>query len=91
MNALPNLTQKFTRHLFGITLLVGLAVNLTQAVAAPPTGNAVESVETTTLPNGNVMVRVNLKNAISVTPAGFTVGNPPRSIGRSQTEVEGMR
>lgn len=80
MNALPNLTQKIFRNLFGLTILVGLAFTLSQsrADAAPPTGNAVESVETTTLPNGQVMVRVNLRNALNGTPAGFTVGNPPR-------------
>jgi len=80
MNALPNLTQKIIRSLFGLTLLIGLIFTLIQsrAEAAPPTGNAVESVETTTLPNGQVMVRVNLKNSLSGTPAGFTVGNPPR-------------
>ena len=78
MNALPSLTQKITRHLFGLTLLVGLTLTVLQVSAAPPTGNAVESVETTTLPNGKVMVRVNLKSPLVVTPAGFTVGNPPR-------------
>ncbi|MEQ1662327.1 MAG: type IV pilus secretin PilQ [Thiobacillus sp.] len=35
-------------------------------------------METTTLPGGKVVVRVNLKNALIATPAGFTVGNPPR-------------
>ncbi len=78
MNALPNLTQKIIRHLFGLTLLVGLASTTYQATAAPPTGNAVQSIETTTLPSGKVMVRVNLKNALGATPAGFSVGNPPR-------------
>ena len=78
MNALPNITQKITRHLFGLTLLFGLAFTTIQAAAAPPTGNAVESVETTTLPGGKVMVRVNLKHPLGATPAGFTVGNPPR-------------
>ncbi|HUX31280.1 MAG TPA: type IV pilus secretin PilQ [Thiobacillus sp.] len=67
------------RHLFGIALLAGLALPLAvRAADAPPTGNAVESVETTTLPGGKVVVRVNLKNALTATPAGFTVGNPPR-------------
>lgn len=78
MNALPSLTQKITRQLFGLTLLVGLTLTALQVSAAPPTANAVESVETTTLPGGKVMVRVNLKNPLGVTPAGFTVGNPPR-------------
>ena len=80
MNALPNFIQKMIRHLFVLTLLGGIAFSLShsRANAAPPTGNAVESVETTTLPNGQVMVRVNLKHALNGTPAGFTVGNPPR-------------
>lgn len=79
MNALPKIAQKMTRHLLGIVLLTGLALPLTASAAdTPPTGNAVQSVETTTLPGGKVVVRVNLKNALTATPAGFTVGNPPR-------------
>lgn len=80
MNALPNFIQKMIRNLFVLTLLGGMAFALShsRANAAPPTGNAVESVETTKLPNGQVMVRVNLKHALNGTPAGFTVGNPPR-------------
>ncbi|MDZ7586064.1 MAG: hypothetical protein U0938_14715, partial [Thiobacillus sp.] len=63
MNALPktigrSIAQKITRHLFGIALLAGLALPLAVGAAdAPPTGNAVESVETTTLPGGKVVVR----------------------------------
>ncbi len=79
MNALPKIAQKMTRHLFGIALLTGLVLPLAvRAADTPPTGNAVQSVETTTLPGGKVVVRVNLKNALTATPAGFTVGNPPR-------------
>lgn len=79
MNALPKIAHKMTRHLFGIALLASLALPLAaRAADAPPTSNAVQSVETTTLPGGKVVVRVNLKNALTATPAGFTVGNPPR-------------
>ncbi|MHB0918891.1 MAG: type IV pilus secretin PilQ [Thiobacillus sp.] len=68
-----------TRHLFGIALLAGLALPFAaRAADAPPTGNAVQSVETTTLPGGKVVVRVTLQKALTATPAGFTVGNPPR-------------
>lgn len=71
--------DRMTRHLFGIALLAGLALPLAVLAAdATPTGNAVQSVEATTLPGGKVVVRVNLKNALTATPAGFTVGNPPR-------------
>ncbi len=79
MNALPKIAQKMTRHLFGIALLTSLALPLAvRAADAPPTGNAVQSVETSTLPGGKVVVRVSLKNALTGVPAGFTVGNPPR-------------
>jgi type IV pilus assembly protein PilQ len=79
MNALPKIAQKITRHLFGIVLFTGLVLPLSvHAADVPPTGNAVQSVDTTTLPGGKVVVRVTLKNALTATPAGFTVGNPPR-------------
>jgi len=79
MNALPKIAQKMTRHLIGVVLFTGLVLPLAaRAADTPPTANAVQSVETTTLPGGKVMVRVNLKNALTATPAGFTVGNPPR-------------
>ena len=71
--------DRMTRHLFGIALLAGLALPFAaRAADAPPTGNAVQSVETTTLPGGKVVVRVTLQKALTATPAGFTVGNPPR-------------
>ncbi len=79
MNALPKIAQKLSRQLIGITLLTGLVLPLTvRAADVPPTGNAVQSVETTTLPGGQVVVRVTLKKALTAEPAGFTVGNPPR-------------
>jgi type IV pilus assembly protein PilQ len=79
MNALPIIAQKLTRHLLGVVLLTGLVLPLAvRAADAPPTGNAVQSVEATTLPGGKIVVRVNLKNALTAVPAGFTVGNPPR-------------
>jgi len=79
MNALPKIALKLTRHLFGIALLTGLALPLAvragrgaahrQRGAKRRDNNAVR---------GKVVVRVNLKNALTATPAGFTVGNPPR-------------
>jgi len=79
MNALPKIAQKMPRHLLGVILFTGLVLPFAaHAADAPPTGNAVQSVETTTLPGGKVVVRVNLKKALAATPAGFTVGNPPR-------------
>ncbi len=76
MNALPKIAHKIA-HMFGVVLL-SIAMPIAAHADMPPTGNAVQSVETTTLPGGKVVVRVNLKNALAATPAGFTVGNPPR-------------
>jgi type IV pilus assembly protein PilQ len=84
MNALPKITvrsiaRRVPRYLLGAVLVTGLALPLAvRAADAPPTGNAVQSVETTSLPGGKVMVRVTLKEPMTATPAGFTVGNPPR-------------
>ena len=79
MNALPKIARKLSRQLIGITLLTGLVLPFTvQAAEVPPTGNAVQNVEATTLPGGKVVVRVTLKKALTAEPAGFTVGNPPR-------------
>lgn len=79
MNALPNIALQFIRPLCGMTLVAGLLLSFGgRAADAPPTGNAVQSVDAVTLPGGKVMVRVNLKTPLLATPAGFTVGNPPR-------------
>ena len=79
MNALPTFALKYARTVVGFAVLTGLIVSLSaQAADAPSTGNAVQSVDTTTLPGGRVMVRVNLKKPLAATPAGFSVSNPPR-------------
>src|SRR5512135_1099185 len=79
MNTLPKIVQKMTRQLFGIALLAGLVLPAAvRAADTPPTANAVQNVEATTMPGGKVVVRVTLKKALADIPAGFTVGNPPR-------------
>src|SRR5574340_845215 len=78
MNVLPKIAQKLSRHLLEIALFTGLVLPAVHAADKPPAGNAVQSVEATTLPGGKVVVRVNLLNALTDAPAGFTVGNPPR-------------
>jgi type IV pilus assembly protein PilQ len=79
MKALPKLAEMMTRHLFAVALFTGLVLPaVARAAEAPPTANAVQSVETTTAPGGKVVVRFTLKNPLGATPAGFTVGNPPR-------------
>lgn len=57
-----------------LLLLVGAAAQ----AANPPTSNAVIGIEPAILSGSRVMVRVHLKEALKSTPAGFTVGTPPR-------------
>lgn len=79
MNALPKIAYQFACRMLGAVALAAVALlPAAHAADTPPTANAVQSVETTTLPGGKVMVRVNLKQPLATTPAGFTVGNPPR-------------
>ena len=76
---LKRVKDRMYRQLIGMALLTGLVLPLAvHAADMPPTGNAVQNVETTTLPGGKVVVRVTLKKALTAEPAGFTVGNPPR-------------
>ena len=76
MNALPKLARHLSRIVLGLAVLFAAVHGL--ADDAPPVANAVEGVETTTLPGGKVVVRVSLRRALGATPAGFSVGNPPR-------------
>ncbi len=79
MNALPKLACQFARRFLTAVAFAGVFLPpVAHAADTPPTANAVQSVETTTLPGGKVMVRVNLRQALAATPAGFTIGNPPR-------------
>ncbi len=79
MNALPKLAYQFARRVLGAIALAGVTLlPVAHAADTPPTANAVQSVDTTTLPGGKVVVRINLKQPLAATPAGFTVGNPPR-------------
>jgi type IV pilus assembly protein PilQ len=55
-----------------------LVVGATAQAANPPTTNAVIGIEPAILSGSRVMVRVHLKEPLASTPAGFTVGAPPR-------------
>ena len=57
-----------------LLLLAGMSAQ----AATPPTSNAVIGVEPAILSGNRVVVRVHLKEALKGTPAGFTVGTPPR-------------
>ena len=73
MKALSNFPVKLARWC-AMAVLAGV----TLIPAAWAANNAVEKIETTTLPGGKVAVRVKLKQPLAATPAGFTVSNPPR-------------
>lgn len=57
-----------------LLLLAGASAH----AASPSTANAVIGIEPAVLSGSRVMVRIHLKEALSGTPAGFTLGNPPR-------------
>jgi type IV pilus assembly protein PilQ len=65
------------RLLAGIAAMTGLLLSLS-AIAQPAQPNLLESINTSTLQGGKVIVRVNFKDALSAVPPGFTVTNPAR-------------
>jgi type IV pilus assembly protein PilQ len=75
-NAIFN-TMYASRIMWACACFLLLAGASAQA-ANPPTANAVIGVEPAILSGNRVMVRIHLKEALSGTPAGFTVGTPPR-------------
>lgn len=65
-------------RIFWISAVLLLAAAFSAHAANPPTSNSVVSVEPAALPGGKTVVRIGLKEPLTGTPAGFTVGNPPR-------------
>lgn len=65
-------------RIFWISAVLLLAAAFPAHAANPPTSNSVVSVEPAALPGGKTVVRIGLKEPLTGTPAGFTVGNPPR-------------
>jgi type IV pilus assembly protein PilQ len=68
-------------HLLRITWIgaaLSFALALSAQAANPPTANAVVSVDTAAMPGGKTVIRIGLQQPLKNTPAGFTVGNPPR-------------
>lgn len=61
----------------GITTVLGLLLSL-NTVAQQVQPNLLESINTSTLQGGKVIVRVNFKDPLAVVPPGFTVTNPAR-------------
>ena len=61
----------------GITTVMGLLLSL-NTVAQQVQPNLLESINTSTLQGGKVIVRVNFKDPLAVVPPGFTVTNPAR-------------
>lgn len=70
----PVIIQFFAWFFMALSLTAGIQVR----AEGVPTSNSVVSVEPAALPGGKVVLRVGLKQALKTTPAGFSVGNPPR-------------
>lgn len=79
MNKLAHFPYVSVRYFAWFWLALSLVLGVqAKAESTPPTSNTVLSVEPATLPGGKVVLRIGLKHALKNTPAGFSVGNPPR-------------
>jgi type IV pilus assembly protein PilQ len=66
------------RYIAWLFMALSLALGIQVRAEGVPTSNSVISVEPAALPGGKIVLRVGLKEALKSTPAGFSVGNPPR-------------
>lgn len=69
---------KAERTMRALQFLTGFLAMLLLANMPAHAGNAVTSVEPTSLPGGKIVVRVVMAEGLLNTPAGFTVANPAR-------------
>ncbi len=73
---------KMMKKIFILTLLIGsfsaVSVNVIAAEDNPSLTNKIESVDFSTLSGGRVSVRLQMKEALTNPPAGFTLNNPAR-------------
>ena len=77
--AMPDARASATvfRPFAGIALALGLLLSLT-GVAQQVQPNLLESINTSTLQGGKVILRANFRDPLAVVPPGFTVTNPAR-------------
>jgi type IV pilus assembly protein PilQ len=79
MNKLAHFPPIAGRYIAFFWLALSLILGVqAKAENMPPTSNSVLTVEPAALPGGKVVLRVGLKRPLKNTPAGFSVGNPPR-------------
>ena len=70
-----NTARTFAGRLFACTVVMaGMFFSATATAQA----NLLQSINTTTLQGGKVVIRVNFKDALTAAPPGFTVTNPAR-------------
>ena len=70
-----NTARMFAGRLFACTVVMaGMFFSATAIAQA----NLLQSINTTTLQGGKVVIRVNFKDALTAAPPGFTVTNPAR-------------
>ncbi|PPC85710.1 MAG: secretin [Methylotenera sp.] len=77
MNMLNTMKKIFTLPLLIISLSLGLAQSVF-AEEDPALDNKIESIDFSALSGGRVSIRLQMKEALTNPPAGFTLNNPAR-------------
>lgn len=85
MNQFNNAARCLFRFAIAIFAVYAISVNAQNNIAENPAAqdavnnlNSVESISATSLPNGEVLVKIGMKQAITSPPETFTIGTPPR-------------
>ena len=85
MNQLNNATRYLVRFATALIAMSAMSVYAQNNIAGnaaeenvPPGLNSIESISASRLPSGEVVIRVGLKQPMTVPPEAFTIGTPPR-------------
>ena len=77
MNAI-HLISRFARRFALAVAMSALTGVVSAQPAAPSASNNIEAINVAGQQDGNIVVRITLKEALGNPPAGFTINNPPR-------------
>lgn len=77
-HTMMNTSKRILTYFALLTLLLGDTLSSAVLAQDAPTANSVQAINVTTQNNGDVVVKIQLKQALTAVPGVFAVNNPPR-------------
>ena len=87
MKQFDNTANKILR--FAVAIVAACALNV-HAQSSPDMPNSIQSLSTSGVPGGKLVIKVEMKNTLTNLPAGFTINTPPRIAFDFPNTVNGL-